>query len=90
MSKMQNKYLSVIAYANGWTMWLYNDYKLEYKDISENFFGSIHNLTRTGDKILIVCKDKYFEVIVSEIKGDVVKFVTLTSVDLTTSGEYDE
>ena len=55
---MQNKNLSVIAYANGWTLWLYKDYKLSIDDMEkEGFFDRVKDLMAIGDVFYLVAKD---------------------------------
>lgn len=63
-----NKYLSVIAYANGWTLWHYKDWHIKYEDFRlENFFDPIYNLTAVGDKICIGLQDYYLEAVVVKL-----------------------
>lgn len=50
----QNKHLSVIAYANGWTLWHYNAQEPMADIDGKNFFGSIWTLCAVGDLIYIV------------------------------------
>lgn len=50
----QNKHLSVIAYANGWTLWHYNAQEPMATIDGKNFFGSIWTLCAVGDLIYIV------------------------------------
>lgn len=54
MAQFANKRLSVIAYANGWTLWHYNaDCTMDEID-GHNFFGNIWTLAAVGDLIYIV------------------------------------
>lgn len=50
----QTKQLSVIAYANGWTMWHYNAGEPMANIDGKNFFGSVWTLCAVGDLICIV------------------------------------
>lgn len=50
----QNKNLSVIACANGWTLWHYNANEPMDNIDGKNFFGSIWTLCAVGDLIYIV------------------------------------
>lgn len=50
----QNKHLSVIAYANDWTLWHYNAQEPMANIDGKNFFGSIWTLCAVGDLIYIV------------------------------------
>ena len=49
--------LSVIAFANGWTMWHYSNYEL-LEDIEKDYyFDKVLALANTGDIIFINGKD---------------------------------
>lgn len=50
----QNKNLSVIAYASGWTMWHYNANEPMDNIDGKNFFGDIYTLCAVGDLFYIV------------------------------------
>ena len=84
----QNKNLAVIAYANGATIWHYRDTKIEFKDINlDTFFKPIYNLCAVGDKIIVVCKDLYFEVVIARLHhGDVICRI-LSQVEFVNSKE---
>lgn len=59
--------LSVIAFANGWTLWHYTDVRSKYEDLDlDTLFNSIYTLCGVGDKICIKLSDCYLEVIVVE------------------------
>lgn len=49
----QNKNLSVIAYANGFTLWHYKANETLTAITTSGYFSSIHTLMNTGDIILI-------------------------------------
>lgn len=69
----QNKNLSVIAYANGWTMWHYNAHEPMDNIDGKNFFGSIWTLCAVGDLICIVDdKGRLYQRQITEIKHDYV------------------
>lgn len=53
-----NHNLSVIAYADGWTLWLYKNHQETTEDMQkENYFQRIKELCATGDIIYLVGKD---------------------------------
>lgn len=92
--KFQNKYLAVIAYANGFTLWHYRDMKTKISEINDEYFGQIHNLCSSGDKIMLSLQDGYMEVIVSGIGGKypnkIVYLKTLTKIEFVSEGCTDE
>jgi len=49
----QNKNLSVIAYANGFTLWHYKANETLSAITTSGYFSSLKNLMNTGDIILI-------------------------------------
>ena len=49
----QNKKLSVIAYANGFTLWHYKENATLATITASGYFSSLKNLMNTGDIILI-------------------------------------
>ena len=49
----QNKNLSVIAYANGFTLWHYKENATLATITASGYFSSLKNLMNTGDIILI-------------------------------------
>lgn len=55
---MKNKSLSVIAYANGWTLWQYMDKTISIDEMEQvGFFDRVQDLMATGDVICLVAKD---------------------------------
>lgn len=53
----QNKKMSVIAYANGFTLWHYDmDTETALKVSTKGYFGSMKALMNTGD--IIICSGK--------------------------------
>lgn len=90
MSTFQNKNLAVIAYANGATIWHYIDRKLESNDIDlEKFFKPIYNLCSVGDKIIVVCKDLYFEAIIVKLRNGNVICKSTNQVEFSITQEED-
>ena len=54
----QNKNLSVIAYANGVTIWLYVDHNINIDKMEkEGFFNKVKDLMNVGDPIYLVAQD---------------------------------
>lgn len=55
----ENKYMSVINYANGWTMWHYDAQKETDPDApkQDDFFTPLKTLGATGD-LIVVCSSK--------------------------------
>ena len=52
-----NKNLSVIAYANGFTLWHYAENAALATIISDGYFNDVKNLMNIGDIILINAND---------------------------------
>ncbi len=63
----QNKNLSVIAYANGFTLWHYKESATLATITASGYFSSLKNLMNTGDMILI-----------NGSNGSAIKVVTVT------------
>ena len=63
----QNKNLSVIAYANGFTLWHYKESATLATLTASGYFSSLKNLMNTGDMILI-----------NGSNGSAIKVVTVT------------
>lgn len=52
----RNKDLSVVAYANGWTLWqYYTEDSLETVEV-DGYFDKISHLCATGDIVIIVVR----------------------------------
>ena len=66
----QNKNMSVIAYANGWTMWMYRTTdSMTFLDEDWMYFPKqIVDLMAVGDVIYIVSKGQAYQRCVVEIK----------------------
>ena len=58
--------LSVLSYANEFTLWNYKDFHLKYQDFKNcpGFFDKTYLDMKKGDKILINLKDAYVEAVV--------------------------
>ena len=63
----QNKNLSVIAYANDFTLWHYKESATLATITASGYFSSLKNLMNTGDMILI-----------NGSNGSAIKVVTVT------------
>lgn len=53
----QNKNLSVIAYANGFTLWHYVENETMAKISASGYFNSVQTLMNTGDIVIINASD---------------------------------
>lgn len=70
-----NTELSVLAYANNFTMWHYN-HEGSHEDISkDNFFLKANDMLRKGDLIIINCKDANTSAWVTTVSPDNVSIV---------------
>ena len=80
---MENRDLSVIAYANGFTLWQYDgkDKTLE-EIIKPNFFGKVWTLTAIGDIFLIRAKDSVAQVAVVKLDKELIEVAMMSKVDL--------
>lgn len=76
----KNNNMSVMAYANGFTVWHYIDKSLQRNEVDDKFFSSISHLCNPGDKMMLNLKDGYFEVIIVEIQDKVVYLKTLSQL----------
>lgn len=54
----QNKNLSVIAYANGFTLWHYAENVTMATITASGYFNNVQTLINTGDLIIINASDK--------------------------------
>ena len=54
----QNKNLSVIAYANGFTLWHYVDSATLATITASGYFNAVGTLMNTGDVVIINASDK--------------------------------
>jgi len=67
-----NKNLSVIAYANGFTLWHYAE-NIKLSDIcADGFFNDVKNLMNIGDILIINASDSSTFRRVSATGGDVI------------------
>ena len=79
--QFRNNNLSVIAFANGWTLWHYTDVRSKYEDLDLNtLFDPIHKLCGIGDKICIRLSDCYLEAVVVEVQNQNVRCKELLKV----------
>ena len=74
----KNLNLSVIAYANGFTMWHYST-KDSVKDIVKNtsYFKNIWTLCALGDIVYITSKGKTSTYQISKVSKDLVKLTAM-------------
>ena len=84
------KELSVMAYANGITLWNYVTLDSRENILNENYFQSLSNIVNAGDKIQIVIfsdKEKenvikdYIEVIVTKVEEKFVEIKLLKGLE---------
>lgn len=54
----QNKNLSVIAYANGFTLWHYSENVAIATITASGYFNNVQTLMNTGDLVIINASDK--------------------------------
>lgn len=55
---MKNKNMSVVAYANGWTLWQYMDKTISVDEMEQvGFFDKIKDLMAIGDVIYLIAND---------------------------------
>lgn len=73
----QNKNLSVLAYANNFTLWHYSTQDTLDDIMSETYFMPVKTLMNTGDVIIINCADGAAYRYVKEIKDGIVLAHTL-------------
>lgn len=72
----RNQDLSVIAYANGFTMWHYASTDSLETITSDNYFEPVKTLANTGDIVIINAPDGT-AMRVMELSSDYVKLTTL-------------
>lgn len=64
----RNPNLSVIAYANGFTLWQYYAKEENMDDVlADNYFHDIWTLCACGDKILVSALDGYIELVIVKV-----------------------
>lgn len=73
----QNKNLSVLAYANNFTLWHYSTQDTLDDIMSETYFMPVKTLMNAGDVIIINCADGTAYRYVKEIKDGIVLAHTL-------------
>lgn len=58
MNKFVNKRMSVIAYADGVTIWMYVDRNISVDEMEqEGFFNPVKDLMAIGDPIYLIAQD---------------------------------
>lgn len=69
-----NKDMSVIAYANGFTLWHYKSQNDLLQTIKENpnYFSKIHTLMNEGDLIIVNAKDNTQILCVDKIECELI------------------
>ena len=78
----QNRSLSLIAYANGTTIWHYADRKCKLAEMDlDHFFDPIYALCAVGDKIMVSLNDAYTEVVIVKIHDGNVICKPLTTLE---------
>lgn len=76
----KNRNLSVIAYANGWTMWHYvaeNDEIMEEIVKNDRYFENVASLMNAGDFILFNTKNESGIRVIESIENKAVRLTTL-------------
>ncbi|MFQ6739047.1 MAG: hypothetical protein ACLRFJ_00020 [Alphaproteobacteria bacterium] len=73
----QNKNLSVIAYANGFTLWHYSENVTMATITASGYFNNVQTLMNTGDLVIINASDKTSIKTVSVAEG----VVTVAALD---------
>lgn len=68
----KSKNLSVVAYANGWTMWHYTT-EDSLQDLLSGYFNPVHDLMRVNDMIILNTGDMNCIMFVRSIENKNVK-----------------
>lgn len=77
----RNPEMSVIAYANGFTLWQYYAKTDTVADVmADGYFNQIYTLCGLGDKIMVVASDGYVELVITKIDTKYVGTEQLTKV----------
>ncbi len=81
MQSLSLNNLSVLAYANGFTLW-HLKYQKNGKELinKPDFFNGAFDLVRTGDLIVVVCLDGVFIAAVGLVEDGKVSTSTLSKV----------
>ena len=80
--KFNNHNLSVIAYANGFTLWHYSDTTIKYSEFDyNNFFARIWNLCGVGDKFMVNLNKCYLELVIVSVDTNSVKLKEIQKVE---------
>ena len=82
---MKKENLSVLAYANGFTLWHYRTTAASEYIEAYGYFSKAGNMLRVGDIILVQASDKIFQVACVEvINQNEVVMATMASTPQTT------
>ena len=73
----QNKNLSVIAYANGFTLWHYASSEAFATITASGYFNGVHSLMNNGDIVIVNGSDKT-GIRVAAVAGGVVSLAALS------------
>lgn len=75
----KNKNMSVLAYANGWTLWHYETQDDTMADIlKDDYFTPVYTLMNPGDFICIVADGQACIKYITEMSSDYVKLGALS------------
>lgn len=75
MSNFQATQLSVLAYANNFTLWHYNATSHDGTELPEGFFDGARDMLRRGDRVLVSAPDnRTYDLNIIENEGSGVKF----------------
>ena len=77
--------LSVLAYANGFTLWHYRSPDILSRLMSDDYFTPGREMFRLGDFLMVNAGDQGATLMVARRDNDGVKMVTLASSDPTPS-----
>lgn len=76
----KNRNLSVIAYANGFTLWHYRENYDAIEELEhESYFGSIWTLCAVGDIFIINCKGGAYLRQIAELSQNKVKLIPMNA-----------
>ncbi len=73
------KQLSVLAYANGFTLWHYSTCDLLHEVTDIGYFNKASDMLRTDDRIMVGAYDAAADVTVYRCEGDI-RIAVLSSV----------
>lgn len=73
--------ISVIAYANGWTLWHYSGWNTLSTELNPQFFRTDRGIFNVGDKIMMNLKDSYMEAVITKIENRDIYFKTIIKLE---------